>query len=513
MAEAPSEQAQWQKRFTEAMTQGFVPAGRILANAGTAPHASLINCFVLPLDPSVPFSVQARSATTTLQAGGGVGYDLTPLPASHTRSAMSSTQGAMSPVPALLWLDEACRHMQARRVGAQMAVLRWDHPDILSFIRLKQTQPLPTFTLSVGLTDAFMQGVTHGLHAEVWQALTQGAFECGEPGVLFLDQIHRDNNLSYCESITATNPCGEQPLPSFGGCCLGSLDLTRFVTSPFHTQACVDFARLSTVVPVAVRMLDNALSMTDWPLQAQAEQAAATRRIGLGITGLGDALMMLNLPYGTQAARSCVQLIMSRIRDEAYAASIGLARDRGAFPRLDRAAYLQAPHFASRLPQHLQSEVWRHGIRNSHLLCVAPAGSISMALCDNVSSGIEPPFGWRYARTITNADGQPVRRFVEDHAWRLFSRSQGATTRRPSSFCTAWELPPEDHLAMQAAIAPYVDGAISKTINVPQHLPFAAFQQLYVQAWRLGLKGFSVYRPNRWLPPVIDAPAPCNGTC
>lgn len=498
----------------QVMTQGFVPGGRILANAGTHTRRTLVNCFVMPMAPPRSFESSLREALLTLGAGGGVGYDFSSLAGARHVRHEAEEGGWVCAAQVMAMLDNACRQMSLSRQGAQMAVLRWDHPDLLDLIRRQRTRALSTFTLSVGLTDDFMSAVQRGEHAALWSAITRAAYECGEPGVLFLDQIRREDNLSYCERIDATNPCAEQPLPSYGSCCLGALDLTRFVAFPFEARAFLDFEALAAVVPTAVRMLDNVLSVTDWPVPAQKDEALATRRIGLGVTGLADALMMLGLPYGTQAARACAQAILQRIRNEAYAASIALAREKGAFPRLDKAAFLQAPHFASRLPTDLQGQILRDGLRNSHLLCIAPAGSISIAMCDNASSGIEPPFGLRYARQFRRPDGSHRTLTLDDHAWRLYTQVHGAPSRRPAGFFTAWEIDASDHLSMLAALAPYVDGSISKTVNLPHTMAYEDFCQLYLQAWQQGLKGLTCYRSNEiGMPALMRQPAVCAVAC
>lgn len=515
-AEKPQARSYWQRQFASAIHRGFIPGGRIMANAGVANGGTLINCFVMPMTPTRPFEVNLREAMATLQSGGGVGYDLTPLPPAGPHDLRRGTLRceSLSPAHVMAVLDSACQQLDMPRQGAQIAVLRWDHPDLPEVIRLKRTSQLSTFTLSAGLTDDFMREIEQGKRAQLWEAITRSAYECGEPGVLFLDQIKREDNLSYCEQIAATNPCAEQPLPAYGACCLGVLDLTRFVSLPFEDRASFDLERLADVVPLAVRMLDNVLSVTRWPVPAQQEEAFSTRRIGLGITGLADALMMLGLPYGGQAAQTCAQGIVSRIRNEAYAASIALARERGAFPRLDKAAFLSAPHFASRLPPELQCHILRDGIRNSHLMCIPPAGSISIALCDNTSSGIEPPFGWHYARRFRHADGHQRSLTMDDHAWRVFSHLRGATASRPASFLTAWDVSAADHLAMQAALAPFVDGGISKTVNVPTDTTYEDFCRFYIQAWRLGLKGLTCYRANEsvWAP-LLSTRAGCQISC
>lgn len=523
--------AGWAERFYGVLDGfRFLPGGRILAGAGTDKRVTLLNCFVMgALADDLEHIFDAlKEGALTMQHGGGVGYDFSPLrPAGMVAHASGTI--ASGPVSFMRIWDAMCATMLSTgaRRGAMMATLACDHPDIETFIDAKRdAAELRHFNCSVLVSDAFMRAVDMDADwplvfagetqrvvqaRALWTRLMRAAYDTAEPGVLFVDTINRDNTLAGIETLAATNPCGEIPLPPYGACDLGSLNLAAFVRAPFESAAAFDHAALDDATRIAVRLLDDVIDASRYPLPAQAEEAHAKRRVGLGVTGLADTLAMLNLDYDSAAARDFAAGLMRRVRDAAYRTSVELAREKGAFPRFDAEAFL-ASGFAQRLPADIRDAVAVHGIRNSHLLAVAPAGTISL-LANNVSSGIEPVFAATAERRVLGADGRYTTHFVDDCACRLWTR-QGKSAR-PPAFVEARQLDPRAHLLMQAALQPYVDNAISKTINVAADLPFAQFQDLYREAHALGLKGCTVFRPNpvtgAILSDTADTATPCCG--
>jgi ribonucleoside-diphosphate reductase alpha chain len=510
----------WQRAFYEILADYcFLPGGRILASAGTEKRVTLFNCFVMgPIHDSMGSIFDSLKETAlTMQQGGGIGCDFSTLrPAGSP--AVSSGTIASGPVPFMHIWDTLCETLLATstRRGAMMATLRCDHPDIEAFIDAKrQEHTLNNFNLSVLITDGFMQAVANDAEWElkypsqadagaevckrvparqIWDRIVKAAHETAEPGVLFIDSINRENNLYYCETISATNPCGEIPLPPYGACNLGSVNLTKFVRQPFTKVASLDEQALAATAAIAVRFLDNVIDISRFPLTQQAEQARGTRRIGLGITGLADMLVMLGQHYDSDAGRATASNVMQTIGDAAYSSSIDLAREKGAFPLLDKQKFLRAP-FIARLSGPLKSRIANYGIRNSHLLAIAPTGTISL-LANNISGGIEPIYALEAERDVRGGDLKMHRFAVRDRAYDLWLADGHEKAEIAEYFVTADELPPHAHLDMQSCLQRYVDNAISKTVNLPESATVDDVADTYARAYELGIKGCTVFRPG-----------------
>ena len=514
LAAVEAEPERWEPVFYRALDGfRFLPAGRILAGAGAERQVTLFNCFVMGRigdDMSAIFQ-HLKEAALTMQQGGGIGYDFSTL---RPKGAPVKGVGAdaSGPLPFMDVWDAMCRTIMSAgfRRGAMMGCLRCDHPDIEAFIEAKRDPGrLRMFNLSVLVSDAFMQavkdnapwelafeGVVYGTVSArmLWERIIRSTYAYAEPGVIFIDRVNRTNNLAYCEEIFATNPCGEQPLPPYGACLLGSINLASLVQNPFEEDAALDLAALEELTATAVRMLDNAIDCSRFPVAAQGTEAQAKRRIGLGVTGLADALIMCRARYGSDAANALIDRWMGALRRAAYLASAQLAAEKGAFPLYDAARYAESPT-VRRLDGDVRAAIADSGVRNALLTSVAPTGTISL-LAGNVSSGIEPVFSYSYTRNVLMPDGTRRAETVDDHASILFRRLKGEATPLPDYFVDAQSLRPVDHLTVQARVQAFVDSSISKTINCPEEMTFDDFKDVYMQAFDLGCKGCTTYRPN-----------------
>lgn len=573
-AEKPELREKFEALFLENMKRGAIGAGRIMSAAGTSIKSTLINCFVQPVGDAIQGVDQAgypgiyealREAAETMRRGGGVGYDF-----SRIRPKDSDVKGTSSyasgPCSYIDVFDASCKTVESAgaRRGAQMGILKINHPDIFEFITAKRTPGRwNNFNVSIGVVAGFMQAVEDnamwqlvheatpsakqiaagafqredGLWVyrevraqEIFDVVMTSTYKFAEPGVVFLDLMNADNNLHYCEVIDATNPCAEQPLPKYGCCDLGPIILPRFVLNAFTTSAAFNEDLFIQAVKLQVRFLDNVLDVTPWPLPQQAEESQKKRRIGAGFTGLGNMLAMLGIRYNTIEGEQFARHVAILMRNAAYEASVDLAIEKGAFPLFDAEQYLKKGTFASRLPDAIKDRIRAHGIRNSHLLSIAPTGTVSLAFADNASNGIEPPFALAYSRKKRAGDGH-VFYTVLDHAFRVFLETVCAPELRepllnavtnykqtfdfngtqlqvkdviPSSFVTAQEMTAKEHLAVMAAVQPFVDTAISKTVNVPEDYPYEDFKNLYMLAWKSNLKGLATYRPNSTLGSVLS---------
>ncbi len=513
LARTEADQTAWEDRFYRALEDfRFLPAGRITAGAGTGRSVTLFNCFVMGTIPDSLSGIfqMLKEAALTMQQGGGIGYDFSTIRprGAEVKGVAADASGPLSFMD--VW-DAMCRTIMSAgsRRGAMMATLRCDHPDIEAFIDAKKNPArLRMFNLSVLVTDPFMAAVkadgpwdlTFGgrvyktLDArDLWNRIMQSTYQVAEPGVIFIDRINQMNNLAYCETIAATNPCGEQPLPPYGACLLGSVNLARLVSDPFGPGAALDLTALDDLVRVAVRMMDNVIDVSRFPLPEQAAEAQAKRRIGLGVTGLADALLMTGLRYGSEAAAAQTESWVKAMARSAYLASVDLAREKGPFPLFDAQKYL-ASGSLTHMDEEVRTAIRQHGIRNALLTSVAPTGTISL-YAGNVSSGIEPVFAYAYTRKVLQKDGTRTEEEVVDYAVRMWRETFGAAPL-PDWFVNAQTLPPLDHVRMQAAAQKWIDSSISKTINCPEDISFDDFKDVYMAAWDQGCKGCTTYRPN-----------------
>ena len=513
LAEVEKDPALWEERFYNAL-EGFkyLPAGRIIAGAGTGRTVTLFNCFVMGTIPDDMGGIfdGLKEAALTMQQGGGIGYDFSTIRprGAEVKGVAADASGPLSFMD--VW-DAMCRTIMSAgsRRGAMMATMRCDHPDVEAFIEAKKDPArLRMFNLSVLITDAFMDAVKADgpwelvfagkvyktlAARDLWNRIMRNTYDFAEPGVIFIDRINAANNLGYVETIAATNPCGEQPLPPYGACLLGSINMPTLVTGAFTKGAKLDLTKLDDLVRLAVRMMDNVVDASRFPLPEQAAEAQAKRRIGLGVTGLADALLMLGLRYGSVEAAKQTEDWMHAIARASYLASVDLAKEKGAFPLFDAEAYLASGNMLQ-MDAEVRDAIRSHGIRNALLTSIAPTGTISL-YAGNVSSGIEPVFAYAYTRKVLQKDGSRTEEEVVDYAVRLWRETHGDAAL-PDYFVNAQTLPPLDHVRMQAAAQKWIDSSISKTINCPEDISFEAFKEVYMAAWDQGCKGCTTYRPN-----------------
>ncbi|MFG6559724.1 MULTISPECIES: adenosylcobalamin-dependent ribonucleoside-diphosphate reductase [unclassified Sulfitobacter] len=513
LAQVESKADVWEDKFFNALEDfKYLPAGRITAGAGTARRVTLFNCFVMGTVPDSMSGIfdMLKEAALTMQQGGGIGYDFSTI---RPRGAdvLGVSADASGPLSFMDVWDAMCRTIMSAgsRRGAMMATMRCDHPDVEDFIAAKSDPArLRMFNMSVLVTDPFMEAVKADgswdllfgdkvyktvQARDLWNKIMQATYDYAEPGVIFIDRINAANNLNYCETIAATNPCGEQPLPPYGACLLGSINLARLVAQPFEDDAHLDQDAMSELVATAVRMMDNVVDVSNFPLPEQAAEAQNKRRIGLGVTGLADALLMVGLRYGSDEAAAQTEAWLKAIARASYLASVELAKEKGAFPLFDAEKFL-ASGTMQQMDDDVREAIREHGIRNALLTSIAPTGTISL-YAGNVSSGIEPVFAYAYTRKVLQKDGSRTEEEVVDYAVQMWRELKGDAPL-PDYFVNAQTLPPADHVKMQAAAQKWIDSSISKTINCPEDISFDAFKDVYMQAWDTGCKGCTTYRPN-----------------
>jgi ribonucleoside-diphosphate reductase alpha chain len=513
LASVEDDPSAWEPTFYAALEDfKFLPAGRITAGAGTARSVTLFNCFVMGTIPDSMGGIfeMLKEAALTMQQGGGIGYDFSTIrpKGAGVKGVAADASGPLSFMD--VW-DAMCRTIMSAgsRRGAMMATMRCDHPDIEDFITAKSDAArLRMFNVSVLVTDPFMDAVKSDgswdlvfdgtvyktvQARDLWNGIMRATYDYAEPGVIFIDRINTANNLNYCETIAATNPCGEQPLPPYGACLLGSINMARLVSDPFGDAAALDEDQLVELVGTAVRMMDNVVDASRFPLEAQAREAAAKRRIGLGVTGLADALLMVGLRYGSDEAAHQTEVWLKAIARAAYLGSVALAKEKGAFPLFDADGYLASGTMQA-MDEDVRAAVAEHGIRNALLTSIAPTGTISL-YAGNVSSGIEPVFAYAYTRKVLQKDGSRTEEEVVDYAVQMWRDLKGDAPL-PDYFVNAQTLAPSEHVKMQAAAQKWVDSSISKTINCPEDIGFDEFKDVYMAAWDQGCKGCTTYRPN-----------------
>ena len=513
LAKVEADPAKWEEKFYDAL-EGFkfLPAGRITAGAGTGRQVTLFNCFVMGTIPDDMGGIfeMLKEAALTMQQGGGIGYDFSTIrpKGALVRGVAADASGPLSFMD--VW-DAMCRTIMSAgsRRGAMMATLRCDHPDIEDFITAKSDAArLRMFNMSVLITDPFMEAVKEDADWHLvfegktfktvsarglWDQIMQATYDYAEPGVIFIDRINNANNLNYCETIAATNPCGEQPLPPYGACLLGSINLARLVVDPFEGTAQLDEELLKGLVATAVRMMDNTVDASKFPLEAQAREAENKRRIGLGVTGLADALLMVGVRYGSKEAAELTEKWLHQVARASYLASVDLAKEKGAFPLFDAEPYLASGTMVG-MDADVRDAIKVHGIRNALLTSIAPTGTISL-YAGNVSSGIEPVFAYSYTRKVLQKDGSRTEEEVTDYAVQMW-RDKFGDKELPDYFVNAQTLLPADHVRMQAAAQKWIDSSISKTINCPEDIDFETFKNVYLEAYESGCKGCTTYRPN-----------------
>ena len=513
LASVEKNKEQWEKEFYAALEDfKFLPAGRITAGAGTNRKVTLFNCFVMgtiPDDMEGIFNM-LKEAALTMQQGGGIGYDFSTIRPNGAlvKGVAADASGPLSFMD--VW-DSMCRTIMSAgsRRGAMMATMRCDHPDIEQFISAKSDPiRLRMFNLSVLVTDPFMEAVKNDgdwnliFNGEVyktlkartlWDQIMQSTYDYAEPGVIFIDRINKLNNLNYCETISATNPCGEQPLPPYGACLLGSINFAQLVEKPFEKSAKINDGELESLVATAVRMMDNVVDASKFPLEEQAQEAKNKRRIGLGVTGLADALLMVGLRYGSDEAAVQTERWLHILAKSAYSASVELAKEKGAFPLFDAEAFLKSGSMQT-MDKEICCDIKKYGIRNALLTSIAPTGTISL-YAGNVSSGIEPVFAYSYTRKVLQKDGSKTEEEVVDYAVRMWRDLKGDTPL-PDYFVNAQTLSPLEHVKMQSAAQKWIDSSISKTINCPEDIDFESFKSVYMEAYETGCKGCTTYRPN-----------------